>query len=209
MRDNGGFSVLELLVASGAGLVGLAAVSALVRADGRLLAATSAEVVVREAGRRVVESIVRETREAGFDRRPPEERRGAFVPDRDGLAVAREDELAVCADRNPPDGVADRSSDECIGFLVRSGELLETIGRQRVPLVPRGALSAGGFRLRYFDSCGTELAPPPDASLGAAERSRVRKIAVALRLTSPVRGRAFELDAAAVLRNRPTAGCRE
>jgi type II secretory pathway pseudopilin PulG len=204
-----GFTLLELLVTFASSLLILAAIGSFCRSQGRLFDQETRGARLREASRRVLEMVAGEIRAAGFAPVP-----GTFDGAADGLSVATVDRIEVRSDSHgeaggdPPDGSADPDSDERIGFFLNAarGLINQTIGRQTVPLTLDSSVPPGGFRLRYFDACEREMAPPAGAGLDPAERAEVRRIAVELEIRDASGGRVSAATSAA-LRNREGLRC--
>ena len=209
MKFRNGWTVVEMLAATTCSLLILAALGGFARAQTRFLDRESRRLEVRETCRRVLDMIAREVRGAGYS--PVA---GAFHDSGDGLAIAGRDHLELRSDlhgasaSDPPDGILDADSDERIGFVLNSarGLVSETVGRQTLPLTPDFMVSPGGFELRYFDACGTEVASPSGALLMAEERARVRSVGVHLEATQPGVGQVSG-DVFSTLRNRELLRC--
>lgn len=203
------FTLLELLVTMASSLLVLAAIGGFCRAESQLLEREARGARLREASRRVIEMVAREIRGAGF---APTS--GPFDGAADGLSLARAERLEVRSDLHgaaggdPPDGVVDPDSDERIGFFLNPARGLvdQTVGTQTRPLTLDSMVPANGFHLRYFDACDGEIVPPAAGALSAAERARVRRIAVALTI-SDATGSSISAEVSAALRNRGDLKC--
>jgi hypothetical protein len=203
-----GFSLLELLVAAACASLIVGAVCGFARAEGRLLDAEARRLRLREASRRVLSMIVRETRHAGFTPHT-----GSFDGAADGLTLAERDRIEVRADLHgsssddPPDGRLDSDSDERSGFSLNGLRGLVSLenGRQTLPLTIDGLVPAAGLAFRYFDACGDEL-PSSSTGLAAEARARVTRVYATLTVRD-VHGDALTSAASATLRNRNAAIC--
>ena len=209
MRSTVGLTLVELLVAVAASLLLLAAVAAFSRAQSRALERDSRHLRLHEASRRVLGSMAREIRVAGFAPLA-----GDFDGDADGLMVAASDHFELRADlhgsstSDPPDGELDVDSDERIGFVLNSlrGVVSQTIGRQSQPLTLDGTVPADGLVVRYFDACDEEVVVPAGGELDEVDRRRVRRLEIRL----VVRERGGEMltsETTAALRNRQRLRC--
>jgi len=204
-----GFTLVEMLVAIGCALLILAAVGNFSQAQGRAFEREARHLRLRETVRRVLATMSREVRGAGFAPLT-----GTFDPAADGLSLAASDRFEVRADLHgaasgdPPDGVLDVDSDERIGFSLSAarGVVSETIGRQSQPLTLDGLVPPQGLVVRYFDACDDELALAPGSTLDADARSRVRRMTIRLLAQDP-RGEVLEAETGIALRNRHTLRC--
>ncbi|HUE38927.1 MAG TPA: hypothetical protein VMR29_05445, partial [Candidatus Binatia bacterium] len=177
------FTLVEMLVAVGSSLSILAAVGGFARAESRMLQRECRRLGATEASRRVLDSIAREIRGAGF---APVA--GGFDGVADGLSIAARSRIELRSDAHgatsadPPDGILDPDSDERISFSLNAarGVVSESIGRQALPLTLESVVPADGLVLRYFDACGEELVPATGSELAAAERAQVRRVTIAL-----------------------------
>jgi Tfp pilus assembly protein PilW len=175
--DERGTTLVELLIGMVLGLVGAAAMTALLRTGTAAWerAGADAEVATEVAG--AVDQLTRDLRVAGYD--PAE----AGIA---GLAVTAADRIELAADHDG-DGTIDPDSDERIGYRwsAASGSLLRVVGQQVLPIL--SDVAAGGFRLAYFDRDGAEL-DPADPATGAAAR------VVTVALATAARGRRASLQ---------------
>jgi type II secretory pathway pseudopilin PulG len=209
MKARNGWTVVEMLAATTCALLILAALGGFARAQTRFLSRESRRLELRETCRRVLDMIAREARGAGY---APVA--GTFDGPADGLAVAARDHIELRSDLHGAsaddrsDGILDADSDERVGFLLNPsrGLVSETVGRQTLPLTLDFMVSAGGFEIRYFDACETEVVPAGGASLTAEERARVRSVGVRLDVTQPGVG-GVSADVFSTLRNRELLRC--
>jgi hypothetical protein len=204
-----GWTVVEMVAAMTCSLLILAALGGFARAQTRFLDRESRRLELRETCRRVLDMIAREVRGAGY---APVD--GTFDGAADGLAIAARDHVELRSDLHgaspgePSDGILDADSDERVGFLLNPsrGSVSETIGRQTVPLTLDFTVPIGGFEIRYFDACESEVVPAGGASLTAAERARVRSIGARLAVTQPDVG-GVSAEFLSTLRNREQLRC--
>lgn len=171
-RNAEGMTLVELLVGMTLGLVGAAAMTALLRVGTAAWerAGADAEVATEVAG--AVDQLTRDLRIAGYD---PE---AAGIA---GLTLTEAARVEMTADLDG-DGAIDPDSDERIGYRwsAASGSLLRVVGRQSLPIL--SDVASDGFRLAYFDHDGARL-DPADAATGAVTR------VVTVELTTAARGR--------------------
>ncbi len=167
-----GFSLVELVVALGLGLlVSVAAVAA---------AATALRHVARFALRAeaddlaylALETFAFDVRRAGFDPRAI-----GVAP----LAAASASRLTIESDTDG-DGTVDGSSEErtTIACDVPGGRLSRIVGSQSLPLA-NGVVTCA---LSYADDAGAAIAIPP-AGLDATARGRVRRATLDLAIVPP------------------------
>jgi len=154
-----GMTLVELLIGMTLGLVGVAALTALLRAGvaAGTRAGADAETAIEAAA--AVDQLVRDVRIAGYD--PTGAGIAAFT-----VLAADRVELQADLDGN---GTIDAGSDERIGWRVAtsSRSLQRVVGAQTLPIL--SDVAAGGFRLAYLDADGTSL-DPTVAATGAATR---------------------------------------
>jgi Tfp pilus assembly protein PilW len=164
-----GLGVVELLVGVALSFVSLAALTATVATGGRLLATAGARGEAEDTAQLALEAFAFDVRRAGFD--PA----GITVAP---LSEARADRLTLDADLDG-DGAVDVDSEERTAYVCATGpaRLSRLIGRQSLPLAD--GLTACGFR--YLDGSGAEL-PVAAGPLAAADRARVRAVAIDLAL---------------------------
>jgi type II secretory pathway pseudopilin PulG len=204
-----GFTIVEIIVSLASALLILAAAGSFARSQSRAFERESRHFALRETVRRVLATISRELRGAGF---APVF--GGFDGASGGLTVAETERIEVRADlhgtatSDPPDGDVDDNSDERIGFsLSRSrGLVSETIGRQSQPLTLEGMVPPNGLAFTYFDACDEEIPVPSGGGLDDANRARVRRIAVHF-VARQAGGDAIAADTTATLRNREDLRC--
>ncbi len=184
---NAGMTLVELLVGMGLGLVGAAAMTALVRGGiaAGARASTDAETAIEAAA--ALDQLVRDLRVAGYD--PT----GAGIT---ALPVVAADRIELQADLDG-DGAIDPTSEEQIGYRVApsSRSLQRVVGAQSLPILSNVATDS--FRLAYFTADGTRL-DPADAATGAA----TRVVQIDLTTAPPGRPSAVRLLGGARLVNR-------
>jgi len=181
-----GLTLIELLVGMVLGLVGAAAMTALLRVGvaAWMRAGAAAEVTTEVADG--VDQLVRDVRLAGYD---------PTASASPGLTLVAADRIELTADLDG-DGTIDASSEEHVAYRVAasSRSLQRVVGAQSLPIV--SDVAAGGLVLGYFDRAGTRLDP---AAAGTAAATRV----VTIDLTATPRGRpAVHVSAGARLVNR-------
>ena len=167
-----GIGVVELLVATALGMLAMTALTAAVATGARLLVAAGARGEAEDTAQLAVEAFVFDVRRAGYD---PQ---AAGVQ---ALGLARPDSLTLDADLDG-DGVVDSASEEHTTYVCNRGaaRLSRVVGAQSMPL----ADGASGCVFRYLDVTGSPMTPSP-TGLTAAERARVRRIALDLVVAAP------------------------
>ena len=209
MKATNGWTVVEMLAAMTCSLLILAALGGITRAQTRFLNRESRRLELVETCRRVLDMITREVRGAGYS--PVS---GTFDGPADGLTVAARDHIELRSDLHgasagdPSDGTLDADSDESVGFVLNPsrGLVSETVGRQTLPLTIDFMVPPGGFEIRYFDACETEMVPTAGATLTAAERARVRSVSARLYVSQPGVGE-VSADVFSTIRNREPLRC--
>jgi len=164
-----GTSIVELLVGTLLGLLVLAALTAAVAVGGRLVAAAGARGEAEDTAQLAVEAFTFDARRAGYD------------PSSAGIepvVQALADTVTFGADLDG-DGVVDGTSEEQTAYAcsVSNRRLSRIVGRQSLPVAD--GVSRCGFR--FVDGAGTAIAVPA-AGLAAADRARVRALALDLTL---------------------------
>ena len=169
MNGERGTSIVELLVGTLLGLLALAALTAAVAVGARLVAAAGARGEAEDTAQLAVEAFTFDARRAGYD---PS---GAGI---ERVVQAGRDAVTFGADLDG-DGLVDGASEEQTAYACSAANqrLSRIVGRQSMPLAD--GVSACG--LRYLDAAGTAFAVPP-AGLGAADRARIRALALDLTL---------------------------
>jgi len=176
-RRQGGFTPVEVLVASAVGLTALAAVLSLNRFQMLTLRNQTTQVDVQTTARNIVELFAREVRRAGANP-------GCNIPAFSGIADARVQRLRIQSDLNGD------------GKLTAPGEDVTYRYREYRDAVERIDVGAGGTtevllsgidlrdsNVRYFDGNGTELLPGW-GSLTTAQRSAVRRVRIELNVAA-------------------------
>jgi len=158
-----GTTLLELVVASGLGLLVLGALVAAVAAAGRVTTAIGARAEAEDTAQLAIEAFRFDVRRAGFD---------PAAAGVEPVTAALAEQLALQADLDG-DGTIDMGSEEVTRWLCASGppRLSRIIGAQSLPI----AAPVTRCGLRYFDGGGVELAPGA-SGLAPADRARVRRV---------------------------------
>ena len=169
-RNGDGMTLVELLIGMTLGLVGAAAMTALLRGGTAAWerAGASAEVAIEVA--EAVDQLTRDLRNAGYD--PA----AAGIA---GLTVTATDQLEMTADLDG-NAAIDPASEERVGYRwsAASGSLQRVVGRQSLPIL--SDVAPGGFRLTYVDRDGARL-DPADPATSAATRLVTVDLATASR----------------------------
>jgi len=188
MRSDGGFTIVELLVGTTLSLVLLTALTGAVGAGGRLLTALGRRGELEDTADLALEALAFDVRRAGYD---PRAAGVASVTD------ARPTALVLQADLDG-DGAVDAASEETTQYVCNTAtrRLSRVLGRQSLPL----ADGVTGCAFRYLDDAGAPI-PAPPVGLAAADRARVR--AVALDLALAAGGAATTRTAMVALRSAP------
>ena len=188
--SNRGSGLLELLVGTALGLGVIGALTGAVGTGGRLLVAAGARGEAEDTVQLAVEAFDFDARRAGYD------------PGAAGIAAvveARADRVTFTADLDG-DGAVDPESEETASYacLVGARRLSRIIGRQSLPLADGVTACA----LRYLDAAGAAM-PIPAGGLAAAERARVRAVALDLTLLPAGLGGRTARSAVVALRTAP------
>jgi len=188
MRSDGGFTIVELLVGTALSLVLLTALTGAVGAGGRVLTALGRRGELEDTADLALEALAFDVRRAGYDPRA-----AGVQP----LADARPTALALQTDLDG-DGAVDAASEETTQYVCTTAtrRLSRVLGRQSLPL----ADGVTGCGFRYLDAAGAPILAPP-AGLTAADRARVR--AVALDLVLAAGGATTARTAVVALRSAP------
>lgn len=191
-----GFSLVEVLVAlTGLSLFGLAVhqfCSVLQRGVRVLEVASEAQ----EAARLGVQLIVADVREAGFNPNGP-------LPD--GVRQAGRDVFALARDLNGDGDVADTNERVSYQYAADRHALMRALG-DSPPQPLLDDLDDDGLVFTYLAGDGTPL-PSDGGELDAAERARIRRVSVRLRIAirhpDPAYGQPLRVmqTATALLRN--------
>jgi prepilin-type N-terminal cleavage/methylation domain-containing protein len=167
----GGFTLVELLVATLIGSLIVGAQIALFRLHGSAARRSQAELVASDGAAWALAVVARDLELAGADPR------GTGVSP---LVSARADRVVLDADLDG-DGHVDTASAERTTVYWSSssgGRLLRQLGNQSTAIAAR--VPSGGFRLRYFDASGNELAPAAGGDLDPAALVQVRSMRLEL-----------------------------
>lgn len=154
-----GATLIELLVGMVLGLVGVAAMTALMRVGVAAWERAGATAEMASEATAAVDQLTRDIRIAGYDPTG-----AGVVP----LTVTAADRLVMTADLDG-NGTIDTNSEEQIGYRVAAGSrsLQRVVGQQSLPIL--SDLAANGLRLGYFDQAGA-LLDPDDPATAAATR---------------------------------------
>jgi type II secretory pathway component PulJ len=176
-RRQGGFTPVEVLVASAVGLTALAAVMSFNRFQMLTLRNQTTQVDVQTTSRNIVELFSREMRRAGANP-------GCKIAAFSGLADARTQRVRIQSDLNGD------------GALTAPGEDVTYRYREYRDAVERIDVGAGGTtevllsgidlrdsNIRYFDGNGTEL-NPWSGSLTSDQRAAVRRVRIELNVAA-------------------------
>lgn len=193
MRGERGSTLVELLVASGIGLGVVLAAVQLLALHARLALQVQADLTAASGAGWALGRILDETRDAGAD----PSGRGVSA-----LESAAPDHLSILRDQDG-NGRIDARSAETTAFSWSErggGRVSHRVGRQSMPLA--AGVRRGGFRLRYFDRRGREVAP--GMRLSAEDRQRVRRVEAEVGVEETLGTRAGEarLRGAVALRMR-------
>jgi Tfp pilus assembly protein PilW len=169
-RNAEGMTLIELLVGMTLGLVGAAAMTALLRVGTAAWERAGADAEVTTEVADAVDQLTRDLRIAGYDPK------AAGIA---GLTLTEAARVEMTADLDG-NGAIDPDSDERIGYRwsSASGSLLRVVGRQSLPIL--SDVATGGFRLAYFDRNGARLDPANPAT-GAVTRVVTVDLATAAR----------------------------
>jgi hypothetical protein len=177
-RRQGGFTPVEVLVASAVGLSALAAVLSLNRFQMLTLRNQTAQVDVQTTVRNIVELFGREVRRAGANP-------GCKIAAFSGIVEARGGRIRVQSDLNGDGKLT--SAGEDVYYRFRDGR--DTVERTDMGTGGSAESLLSGVdlqdsNLRYYDGNGTELTPGWDGVLSAAERSAVRRVRIELNVAA-------------------------
>jgi len=157
--------IVELLVGTLLALLVLGALTAAVAVGARLVVTGGARGEAEDIAQLAVEAFTFDARRAGYD---------PAAAGIETITQARPDTVTLAADLDG-DGVVDTASEEQTAYACSAANqrLSRIIGRQSLPLAD--GVSACG--LRFFDATGAAMVVPA-AGLGAADRARVRAVAL-------------------------------
>jgi len=169
MRSRAGFTIVELLVGTTLSLVLLTALTGAVGTGGRLLSALGRRGELEDTADLALEALAFDVRRAGYD---------PTALGVEALVDASPTALALQADLDG-DGAVDAASEESTQYVCSTAtrRLSRILGRQSLPL----ADTVVGCGFRYLDGAGLPI-PAPAAGLTAADRARVRAVALDLAL---------------------------
>ncbi len=188
--DCAGVALLELLVA----LI----VTALVGAITATTISLTVPIWLNQASRAeaatmvsdAADFVLRDLRTAGFN---------SGEGNVSGIAAAEPDAIELLADLDR-DGLLDLSSQERIRYRVGSqgSRLMRVVGNQAMSLLD--GLEPGGFRLRYFNASGSEIAGPFPLDSGLLDA--IASVEVTIIASGTGRGGPLTVTVVAALRNR-------
>lgn len=167
--SEGGFTVLELLLGCVLGTLVVAAGVELLRVHVAVARRAQAALAATGGAAWALTVAARDVQVAGGDPR----RAGVAA-----IAVADAGRAVLESDRDG-DGAVNGASDERVVLAWSSsggGRFVRWLGSQSMSIA--SLVRSGGLRLRYFDEAGVELVPA--AELTAAQRDRVRRLALEL-----------------------------
>ncbi len=170
MSRQRGMTLLELLVGMTLGMVGLAAMTALVRVGTAAWERAGARAEAATEIAAAADQVIRDLRLAGYDPR---------VTGVAGLTIVEADRVELTADLDG-NGAIDADSEERIGYRWSAGSrsLQRIVGRQTLPIL--SDVTPGGFRLAYLDASGAVLDPRAPATAAST-----RVVTVDLTTSSP------------------------
>jgi type II secretory pathway component PulJ len=191
-----GLSLVEMLVATAIGLVGVATFLSFNRFQLFALQDQTKQIDLQKTARDVVDLFAREIRRAGMDPKCS----GTFS----AIALAKSYEVQVKADLDSS-GAIDGVNENVTYRFNFAGQRVERVTTTSVERLLSG-FDFTGSSIRYFDSSGVEL--PGSSGLSAAQRDTIRRVRIELRLTGDTAdpNKASDLQAFAAtnvdLRNR-------
>jgi type II secretory pathway component PulJ len=190
VRDNQGYTLLELTVSMAIFFIVLFALYSMYEAGQFAYARAATDADLREHGRRAMEQILKQVRVSGYD--PLARGIFGFKAATGFNPQATESRLLFSTDANR-NGILDQTTDERIGFALFGSELRRTMdGMTPVEGIPPLARNVESLRITYFDLAGKPIPAYPGEtySLGIGEMARIRRVSVALRLSNGSPGKA-------------------
>jgi type II secretory pathway component PulJ len=166
-----GFSLVELLVATGLGLVAIATFLSFNRFQLFALQDQSTQIDLQTTARNVLDLFAREVRRAGMDRTCA----GTFS----GITIAKYHEVRIKADLNGNGAIDGVNEDVTYRYNFEYGAV-ERVTTTSVERLISG-VDLSGSNIRYFDATGVELFGW--LGLPLAQRNAVRRVRMELRLT--------------------------
>lgn len=171
-----GFSLVEVLVATGVAAVLGAGAITFMRSQSYAMRTEAAQVDVNDEARAVMEFMAREIRMAGYNPRPP--CAGPFT----ALQNAGAQTLRIQYDLDE-DGALDTGVTPAEDVTYQYNAGTESIERVvgGVTSVLTTDIAAAAFTLAYFDSSGVELVPGVGGILTPAQANAVWRVSIMLR----------------------------
>jgi hypothetical protein len=169
-----GSSLIELLVSLTLTMAFAAVLHTFSRTLFRGAGVLEASSECQEAARIGIQLVTRDLRGAGFHAR------GGTV---EAIRVARVDSIGISMDLNGDGDISDPNETIGYGLDAEKRALMRTLG-EGSPQPMLNDLASDGLQFSYFDEDG-RLLPVGETGLGEADRARVRRIEVTLRIESP------------------------
>jgi len=167
LRSTAGVTLVELLVATALGLVGMATILSFNRAQFFALRDQATQLDIQTSTRAIVDLFAREVRRAGRDPACTK----AFA----AVASGSASQVHIQEDLNS-NGVLDAATEDLTYRIVNSRRIERVAGTTVDVLIDGVDLT--GSRIRYFDGGGTELLPSP--ALSAAQLAAARRVRLEL-----------------------------
>ena len=170
LASQAGFSLVEILVATGIGMVAFLTAASFNRFQLFALRNQATQLDVQTTARSVVDLMAREVRRAGKDPTCAK----AF----NAIAAATSQSIRVQADLDGDGAVTGTNEDITYSYDSSSNTIWRTANGSTSRLMSGWNMT--GSKLRYFDQSGTELT----GSLSAAQLATVRRVRVELVLAA-------------------------
>jgi hypothetical protein len=167
LRSTAGVTLVELLVATALGLVGVATVLSFNRAQFFALRDQATQLDIQTSTRAIVDLFAREVRRAGRD--------PACTKIFAALVSGSASQVHIQEDLNS-NGVLDAATEDLTYRIVNSRRIERVAGTTVDVLIDGVDLT--GSRIRYFDGGGAELLPSP--TLSAAQLAGARRVRLEL-----------------------------
>lgn len=166
-----GFSLVEMLVATAIGLVGVATFLSFNRFQLFALQDQTKQIDLQKTARDVVDLFAREVRRAGMDPQCG----GTF----NGITSANSSMIRIRADLDSSGAIDGVNED--VTYRYNYGNLkMERVTTTSVETLLSG-VSFAGSTLRYFDGSGNEIMGT--SNLSSAQRNAVRRVRIELRIS--------------------------
>lgn len=166
-----GFSLVEMLVATAIGLVGVATFLSFNRFQLFALQDQTKQVDLQKTARAMVDLFAREIRRAGMDPTCA----GTF----NGIATANAFRIQIKADLDSSGAIDAVNEDVTYRYNFEDGSIERATTTSVEKLI--SGVNLAGSRFYYFDASGTELTGP--WGLTSAQRDAVRRVRIELRLS--------------------------